>query len=160
MEPISADDYEVVETLFDALASPGDGPDLEMVHPEVVWAPAGPTLRGRSELRDWISRQDRCPIEVSDVFRIDPWVVTLCTSPRPELTNGSPIPLAWAIHIADGLVIGAHGYASWDEALDFAGAWANDGEPRSRDRQRPARRVRPTPGAVRVAPFGRPAGAA
>lgn len=158
METITPDERRTVETLLDAVASPQDGPDLEMVHPEVVWAPAGPALRGRSQVRSWLKGRDRCPLEIEDLFRVDCWVIALCTA--PALAPGeSPAPPAWAFHITDGLVIGAHGYPSWDEALDFAGAWANQGAPRSKVRAQPARwRLHPAPG-VAFSASHRPAGA-
>ena len=159
MDTITPDERRTVESLLEAVASPQGGPDLEMVHPEVVWAPAGPALRGRSQVRDWLRGRDRCPIEVSELFRVDCWVIALCTAPRPA-AGEAPVPLAWAFHIADGLVVGAHGYSGWDEALDFAGAWANAGAARSKVRSQPARwRLRPAPGVAFSASRGRPAGA-
>ena len=157
METITPEERRIVETLLEAVGSREDGPDLGMVHPQVVWAPAGPALRGRSEVRNWLRGSNRVPVEVSELLRADPWVIALCTA---GAAGDRPPPLAWAFHIGDGLVVGAHGYASWDEALDFAAAWSNDGVARSKARPQPARRrLRPTPGVAFSASHGRPAGA-
>ena len=157
MDTITPEERRIVESLLEAVGSREDGPDLGMVHPEVVWAPAGPALRGRSEVRNWLRGRNRGPVEVSELLRADPWVIALCNA---GAAGDDSAPLGWAFHIADGLVIGAHGYAGWDEALDFAGAWSNGGVARSKAQPQPARwRLRPSPGVAFSASHGRPAGA-
>lgn len=128
MESVTQAEREVVEDLFSALADGDADTALGAVHPEVVWAPVdagrGGVLRGRDTLGSWLEERGWMPVEIDDVLRLNCWIVVLGSAHGRDEGNGATSQVAWTVHIADGLVIGAHGYRSWDRALETAGAVA------------------------------------